>query len=201
MAPTEAARIGMHVASALAAAHAAGVVHRDVKPANVLLGADGTVKITDFGISRAVGDGQITATGMLVGTPAYLAPEIAKGQEPTSSSDVFSLAATLYFAVEGVPPFGLNENPLALLHKVASRGNQSTNTGRPADRRAARHAGGRTRRSSEHAQGARGDECNGLGRPDPILAVGPQARTATLQRNGSRAHEDRISTRCGHFHR
>ena len=80
MAPTEAARIGMHVASALAAAHAAGVVHRDVKPANVLLGADGTVKITDFGISRAVGDGQITATGMLVGTPAYLAPEIAKGQ-------------------------------------------------------------------------------------------------------------------------
>ncbi|GAA0617841.1 hypothetical protein GCM10010174_39860 [Kutzneria viridogrisea] len=118
--PQEAARIGMHVASALAAAHAAGIVHRDVKPGNVLLGEDGTVKITDFGISRAAGDGTVTATGMLAGTPAYLAPEIAKGHDPTPASDVFSLAATVYAAVEGVPPFGLSDNPLALLHKVAS---------------------------------------------------------------------------------
>jgi serine/threonine protein kinase len=118
--PQEAARIGMHVASALAAAHAAGIVHRDVKPGNVLLGDDGTVKITDFGISRAQGDSTVTATGMLAGTPAYLAPEIAKGHDPTPSSDVFSLGATLYAAVEGVPPFGLSDNPLALLHKVAS---------------------------------------------------------------------------------
>jgi serine/threonine protein kinase len=118
--PQEAARIGMHVASALAAAHAAGIVHRDVKPGNVLLGEDGTVKITDFGISRAQGDSTVTATGMLAGTPAYLAPEIAKGHDPTPSSDVFSLGATLYAAVEGIPPFGLSDNPLALLHKVAS---------------------------------------------------------------------------------
>ncbi|MFI9388727.1 protein kinase [Kutzneria sp. NPDC052558] len=120
LAPQEAARIGMHVASALAAAHAAGIVHRDVKPGNVLLGEDGTVKITDFGISRAQGDSTVTATGMLAGTPAYLAPEIAKGHDPTPSSDVFSLGATLYAAVEGIPPFGLSDNPLALLHKVAS---------------------------------------------------------------------------------
>jgi serine/threonine protein kinase len=120
LAPQEAARIGMHVANALAAAHAAGIVHRDVKPGNVLLGDDGTVKITDFGISRAQGDSTVTATGMLAGTPAYLAPEIAKGHDPTPSSDVFSLGATLYAAVEGVPPFGLSDNPLALLHKVAS---------------------------------------------------------------------------------
>jgi eukaryotic-like serine/threonine-protein kinase len=118
--PQEAARIGMHVASALAAAHAAGIVHRDVKPGNVLLGEDGVVKITDFGISRAAGDSTVTATGMLAGTPAYLAPEIAKGHDPTPSSDVFSLGATLYAAVEGIPPFGLSDNPLALLHKVAS---------------------------------------------------------------------------------
>ena len=118
--PQEAARIGMHVANALAAAHAAGIVHRDVKPGNVLLGDDGTVKITDFGISRAQGDSTVTATGMLAGTPAYLAPEIAKGHDPTPSSDVFSLGATLYAAVEGIPPFGLSDNPLALLHKVAS---------------------------------------------------------------------------------
>jgi serine/threonine protein kinase len=120
LAPQEAARIGMHVANALAAAHAAGIVHRDVKPGNVLLGDDGTVKITDFGISRAQGDSTVTATGMLAGTPAYLAPEIAKGHDPTPSSDVFSLGATIYAAVEGIPPFGLSDNPLALLHKVAS---------------------------------------------------------------------------------
>ncbi|EWM17417.1 serine/threonine protein kinase [Kutzneria sp. 744] len=120
LAPQEAARIGMHVASALAAAHAAGIVHRDVKPGNVLLGDDGTVKITDFGISRAQGDSTVTATGMLAGTPAYLAPEIAKGHDPTPASDVFSLGATLYASVEGIPPFGLSDNPLALLHKVAS---------------------------------------------------------------------------------
>nr|CTQ93116.1 putative serine/threonine protein kinase [Kibdelosporangium sp. MJ126-NF4] len=72
--PQEAARIGTEVAAGLVAAHAAGIVHRDIKPANVLLGNDGSVKITDFGISRAVGDVTVTATGMLAGTPAYLAP-------------------------------------------------------------------------------------------------------------------------------
>lgn len=118
--PEEVSRIGAHVAAALHAAHGAGIVHRDVKPANVLLGDDGTVKITDFGISRAVGDVTVTATGMLAGTPAYLAPEVAKGQEPTAASDVFSLGSTLYTAVEGHSPFGLGENTLALLYAVAA---------------------------------------------------------------------------------
>jgi serine/threonine protein kinase len=118
--PEEAARIGAQVAAALVAAHGAGIVHRDIKPANVLLGDDGTVKITDFGISRAVGDVTVTATGMLAGTPAYLAPEVAKGHEPTASSDVFSLGSTLYTAVEGASPFGLGENTLALLYAVAA---------------------------------------------------------------------------------
>ncbi|KJK52551.1 hypothetical protein UK23_03605, partial [Lentzea aerocolonigenes] len=78
------------------------------------------VKITDFGISRATGDVTVTATGMLAGTPAYLAPEVAKGYDPGSPSDVFSLGSTLYAAIEGTPPFGLSENTIALLHKVAS---------------------------------------------------------------------------------
>ncbi len=117
---TEVAEIGAQVAAALAAAHAAGIVHRDVKPGNILLDEAGTVKITDFGISRAMDDGTITQTGMLAGTPAYLAPEIARGKEPDRSSDVFSLGATLYHAIEGTPPFGVNGNPLALLHAVAS---------------------------------------------------------------------------------
>jgi eukaryotic-like serine/threonine-protein kinase len=118
--PAETARIGAQVASALVAAHAAGIVHRDIKPANVLLGDDGTVKITDFGISRATGDVTVTATGMLAGTPAYLAPEVAKGEDPKPAADVFSLGSTLYTAVEGHSPFGLSENTLALLYAVAA---------------------------------------------------------------------------------
>ncbi|MFJ6675161.1 serine/threonine-protein kinase [Actinosynnema sp. NPDC091369] len=118
--PRDVASIGSQVASALAAAHNAGIVHRDIKPGNILLGNEGTVKITDFGISRATGDVTVTATGMLAGTPAYLAPEVAKGYDPGPPSDVFSLGSTLYAAIEGAPPFGLNENTIALLHQVAS---------------------------------------------------------------------------------
>ena len=118
--PEEVVRIGSQIASALAAAHKAGIVHRDIKPGNVLLADDGTVKITDFGISHAVGDVTVTATGMLAGTPAYLAPEVAQGHSAGFSSDVFSLGATLYTALEGTPPFGLNTNTIGLLHQVAS---------------------------------------------------------------------------------
>ena len=120
LSPRDVASIGQQVASALAAAHNAGIVHRDIKPGNILLGDEGVVKITDFGISRATGDVTVTATGMLAGTPAYLAPEVAKGYDPGSPSDVFSLGSTLYAAVEGAPPFGLNDNTIALLHQVAS---------------------------------------------------------------------------------
>ncbi|SDL49633.1 hypothetical protein SAMN04488074_111158 [Lentzea albidocapillata subsp. violacea] len=115
----EAARIGSLAAGALAAAHSAGIVHRDIKPGNVLIGRDGTVKITDFGISRALGDVAVTKTGMLAGTPAYLAPELARGAEPAPPSDVFSLGATIYAMTEGEPPFGKSTNDLGLLYKVA----------------------------------------------------------------------------------
>jgi eukaryotic-like serine/threonine-protein kinase len=118
--PEEVGRIGAQVAHALVAAHAAGIVHRDIKPANILLGEDGTVKITDFGISRAQGDVSVTKTGLIAGTPAYLAPEVAYGRDPAAPSDVFSLGSTLYAAVEGMPPFGLSENTLGLLHAVAA---------------------------------------------------------------------------------
>lgn len=119
--PAKAARIGAQAASALSAAHAAGIVHRDVKPANILITDDGVAKITDFGIAHAVGDVAITQTGLLAGTPAYLAPETARGHRPTAASDVFSLGAALYAAVEGTPPFGDDPaNPIALLHAVAA---------------------------------------------------------------------------------
>ena len=120
MAPREAAEVGRQVADGLAAAHAAGVVHRDVKPGNVLIADDGRVKLTDFGVSRAVDDVQLTRTGLIAGTPAFLSPEVARGQVPTAASDIFALGATLYAAVEGHPPFGLDDNAYALLHKVAT---------------------------------------------------------------------------------
>jgi eukaryotic-like serine/threonine-protein kinase len=119
LSPHEAAMVGRQVAAALAAAHAAGIVHRDIKPGNILLGRNGTVKITDFGISRASWDATVTRTGILAGTPAYFAPEVARGELPGPAGDVFSLGATLYAAVEGQPPFGLDENTLALLRAVA----------------------------------------------------------------------------------
>ena len=116
----EVARLGSELASALAAAHRADLVHRDVKPGNVLLAEDGTARITDFGISHALGDASLTSTGMVTGTPAYLAPEVARGGPSTPASDVFSLGATLYAALEGTPPFGTGDNAMALLHRVAS---------------------------------------------------------------------------------
>jgi eukaryotic-like serine/threonine-protein kinase len=116
--PGAVAAIGAQVAAALAAAHDAGIVHRDITPGNVLLGEDGVVKLTDFGISRAADDVAAT-TGPFAGTPAYLAPEVAHGAAPTPASDVFSLGATLYAALEGAPPFGRATNVLAVLHAVA----------------------------------------------------------------------------------
>ncbi|TQM14729.1 serine/threonine-protein kinase [Pseudonocardia kunmingensis] len=117
---SQVADIGRQVADGLAAAHVAGVVHRDVKPGNVLIAEDGRVKLTDFGVSRAVDDVQLTRTGLIAGTPAFISPEVARGLDPTAASDVFALGATLYAAVEGTPPFGLDDNAYALLHKVAT---------------------------------------------------------------------------------
>ena len=116
----EVATIGSQIAAALSAAHRAGIVHRDVKPGNMLLAEDGTAKLTDFGISRAFGDVTVTTTGMVTGTPAYLAPEVASGTPAGFPADVFSLGSTLYTALEGHPPFGTQGNPIAILHRVAS---------------------------------------------------------------------------------
>lgn len=118
--PSVAARLGSEVALALAAAHQVGIVHRDVKPSNVLIAEDGSAKLTDFGISHAAGDVTVTSTGMLTGTPAFLAPEVARGAKSGFPADVYSLGATMFAALEGTPPFGTEQNPMALLHRVAS---------------------------------------------------------------------------------
>ncbi|HWO68210.1 MAG TPA: protein kinase [Umezawaea sp.] len=112
--------VGWQVASALAAAHAAGIVHRDVTTFNVLVADDGTAKVVDFGISRAIGEGTVTEARVVVGTPAFLSPEVASGHGAVFASDVYSLGATLYAALEGHPPFGTaDDNPYALLRRVA----------------------------------------------------------------------------------
>ncbi|SOC54385.1 serine/threonine-protein kinase [Ornithinimicrobium cerasi] len=114
------ARVGAEVASALAAAHRLEIVHRDVKPGNILITGDGAAHISDFGISHAMGDATLTSTGLIHGTPAYLAPEVARGETAGFPSDVFSLGSTLFAALEGAPPFGTDPNSIALLHKVAA---------------------------------------------------------------------------------
>ena len=112
-----AARIGMDVLGALAAAHAAGVVHRDVKPANVLVTETDRAKLADFGVATIRDHTRVTATGRVVGSPAYMAPEQALGQEVGPAADLWALGATLYFAVEGTPPFG-GDSALATLSAV-----------------------------------------------------------------------------------
>ncbi|MFB4318411.1 serine/threonine-protein kinase [Actinomadura sp. 21ATH] len=102
--PQQAARIGLQVLDALRAAHRAGITHRDIKPANVLL-EDDRVILTDFGIAAVEGDVTLTGTGAVIGTPAYMSPEQVRGQEVTAASDLWSLGATLYTAVEGRSPF------------------------------------------------------------------------------------------------
>ncbi|NMM91996.1 serine/threonine protein kinase [Rhodococcus sp. SRB_17] len=121
--PFEVAQIGAQIAAALTESHAAGIVHRDIKPGNILIadrGASlGIVKISDFGIARAKSDGADHQDEVITGTPAYFAPEVARGDDPTEASDVFSLGSTLYTVIEGQPPFGIDSDPIALLHRVA----------------------------------------------------------------------------------
>ncbi|MFI8964190.1 protein kinase [Streptomyces sp. NPDC053493] len=103
--PRRAAHVGAEVLAALRAAHAAGVLHRDVKPANVLLANDGRVVLTDFGIAAMAGTSPLTMTGELVGSPEYLAPERALGRTPGPAADLWSLGVLLHTAVEGSSPF------------------------------------------------------------------------------------------------
>ncbi|MBB2937400.1 tRNA A-37 threonylcarbamoyl transferase component Bud32 [Amycolatopsis bartoniae] len=114
----QAAAVGDAVAAALEAAHAAGITHRDVKPGNVLVADDGRIKLTDFGIARNVSEATMTRTGMTLGSPAYIAPEIASGKAVTPGADLWGLGATLYNALEGHPPYDADGDPLETIGKV-----------------------------------------------------------------------------------
>ncbi len=116
--PDEAAPLVRQAADALAAAHAAGIVHRDVKPSNMMVTPQGEVKLTDFGIARAQADASLTQTGLVTGSPAYLAPEVASGATAHEASDVWSLGATLYHALAGHTPYDVSENLMGGLYRI-----------------------------------------------------------------------------------
>ncbi|AUH41078.1 serine/threonine-protein kinase [Streptomyces sp. CMB-StM0423] len=118
--PRRAAEVGLAVLDVLRSAHREGILHRDVKPSNVLISDDGRVVLSDFGIAQVEGDPSITTTGMLVGAPSYISPERARGQKPGPPADLWSLGGLLYAAVEGHPPYDLG-SAIATLTAVMTK--------------------------------------------------------------------------------
>lgn len=119
LAPVKVADIGLGVLAALRAAHGAGMLHRDVKPGNVMLGDDGRVVLTDFGLATLPGDPAVTRTGLILGSPSYISPERVDGGEVGPAADLWSLGATLYAAVEGQSPYA-RPNAMATLAALAT---------------------------------------------------------------------------------
>jgi serine/threonine protein kinase len=129
--PARAARIGLGVLGALSAAHAEGILHRDVKPANILVGPDGRVVLTDFGIARAADSPTLTADGTVLGSPSYIAPERARGGQSGAGApgDLWGLGASLFTAVEGHPPFERKGALATLTAVVAEEPEQAAHAG------------------------------------------------------------------------
>ena len=114
----QAAAVGYATAAALRAAHRAGITHRDVKPGNVLVAHDGRIKLTDFGIARNSSDAPMTTAGLVLGSPAYIAPEVAMGSAVTPAADLWGLGATLFAAIEGRPPYDVKGDPVSTITEV-----------------------------------------------------------------------------------
>ncbi|MEU5907504.1 protein kinase [Micromonospora sp. NPDC047467] len=202
MSAAHAARIGLGVLSALRAAHRAGVLHRDVKPANVLLADDGRVVLTDFGLATLPGDPRMTQTGIVLGSPAYLAPERATDGDVGPAADLWSLGATLYAAVEGRTPYQ-RSSPMATLAALATepppaaqRAGQLTPLLEGLLRRdpAQRINIEEADRLLRHAAGPV-DPASGEGQTGPLCAVGPSGSTAAA--SGSAVPVARINTGDG----
>lgn len=128
--PAEAARVGLQVLAALRAAHAEGIVHRDVKPANILIGPGNRAVLTDFGIAYLASGTATTTSGVLIGSPSYIAPERARGGPSDAPGDLWGLGASLYAAVEGRPPFERVNALASLTAVVADELEPATHAGR-----------------------------------------------------------------------
>jgi serine/threonine protein kinase len=120
LSPDGAAPLMHQAADALVAAHAAGIVHRDVKPSNIMIDRRGRVKLADFGIARVAADPSLTQTGLVTGSPAYLAPEVASGHRGDEAVDVWSLGATLFFVLSGRAPYEIGDNLLGGLYRIVN---------------------------------------------------------------------------------
>ena len=118
LSPRRAGEMGRQLLAALSVAHAAGVMHRDVKPSNVLLGRDDRAVLTDFGIATFAGDPRLTQTGMVMGSPGFTAPERIRGEDATPASDLWSLGATLFAAVEGHGPYERRGGPITTMSAI-----------------------------------------------------------------------------------
>jgi eukaryotic-like serine/threonine-protein kinase len=121
LAPERVAELGRQLVGVLEAAHGVGIVHRDVKPGNVMVAADGGVKLADFGVAWLQGDPQLTSTGLVLGSPAYMAPEQARGEVGGPATDFWGLGATLFYGVEGEPPFDRGSSIATLAAVVNER--------------------------------------------------------------------------------
>ncbi|MFI8350916.1 protein kinase [Streptomyces sp. NPDC085596] len=131
--PRRAAEVGLAVLDVLRSAHREGILHRDVKPSNVLIADDGRVVLTDFGIAQVEGDPSITSTGMLVGAPSYISPERARGHKPGPAADLWSLGGLLYASVEGVPPYDKGSAIATLTAVMTENPEEPKNAGPLAD--------------------------------------------------------------------
>ncbi|MGB2568236.1 serine/threonine-protein kinase [Micromonospora citrea] len=192
--PARAVEIGLGVLGALKAAHKAGVMHRDIKPGNVLLGTDGRVVLTDFGLATIPGDPNVTRTGMVLGSPAYIAPERAKDGTAGPEADLWSLGATLYAAVEGKSPYARpsaiatlaalateplpppkNAGPLKPVLQGLLRKDPKERITAEVAERLLRRAGGKRAKSIPLLDGVRRPGPNGPREPRPPLVPAPRA--------------------------
>jgi len=127
--PAQAARVGLGILAALRAAHAEGIIHRDVKPANILIGPGDRVVLTDFGIACAADNPTLTTASVLIGSPSYIAPERARGRQSGPPADLWGLGASLYAAVEGRPPFERDEALASLTAVIMDEPERSAHAG------------------------------------------------------------------------
>ncbi|MEV4488900.1 protein kinase [Micromonospora coxensis] len=198
--PAKAVEIGLGVLGALKAAHKAGVMHRDIKPGNVLLGTDGRVVLTDFGLATIPGDPNVTRTGMVLGSPAYIAPERARDGTAGPEADLWSLGATLYAAVEGKSPYARpsaiatlaalateplpppkNAGPLKPVLQGLLRKDPKERITAEVAERLLRRAGGKRAKSISLLDGVRRPGPNGPREPRPPLVPAPRAAEQSVE--------------------